>query len=283
MKKFFLWSLPLLLVACLFGCNRQGADAPAVSDAIPTDTAQSTSHSTPAAAETAAPPETSCKADVPLSPETYFENAVFVGDSILEGIRQYAVKLRKTEPTLGNAKFIATTIGISIADLVGDKTPCLCYSYGGKEQPLEDILSSFPQVDRIFLMLGLNDLAAVSDPDIGTVTDRYLRLVQDLRRAFPDADIVILTNPPKVASSWLPSYVVNRAFNNALISQFVASVTAMCDENNIPYIDIFAALQDENGNLPDSYCRDGYIHLSDEGARVVVDTLHAFANSLGGQ
>ena len=215
-----------------------------------------------------------------VSPEEVFNNSVFIGDSIMEGIRQYVVRQRKTEPTLGDARFIATTIGISLADLVGDKQNCLYYSYRGKEQPLADILAELGTIDRIFLMLGMNDLAA-GDADTDTAVTRYLRLVENLSEQFPKAEIVILTNTPKVASAWLPNYIANRELDNALISDFVQKLVAMCDQNGILYVDTHAALCDANGNLPDDYCRDGYIHLSDAGSRVVVEALYRFAEATG--
>ena len=90
-----------------------------------------------------------------------------------------------------------------------------------------------------------------------------------------------MRNPPKVASAWLPSYVENRSFNNSLIDSYVIAVKQMCNENGIACFDMHACLEDENGVLPDEYCRDGYIHLNDEGAKTVVNALYAFADIQG--
>ena len=217
----------------------------------------------------------------PMDTESYFHHAVFVGDSIMEGIRQYVARARKNEPTLGDAKFVATTIGISLADLVGDKEQPLHYSYKGKEQPLGEILTSMKKVDRVFLLLGLNDIAGESDPQIDGILARYLRLIRDLQALLPEAEIIVMTNPPKVSSGWLPPYIANRSLNNALIADFVNGLRNMCAENAIPYVDMYAALVDESGALPDECCRDGYIHLNDAGSRIAVDALYAFAEKQG--
>ena len=87
----------------------------------------------------------------------------------------------------------------------------------------------------------------------------------------------MITNPPKVASTWLPSYTPNRSFGNKLIAEYVAALIQMCDARGIPYVDAHAALLDANGALPDGYCRDGFVHLNDSGAEVVVEELYRFA------
>lgn len=271
MKKFLLYMLCPLLLLC--GCS---AKTP------PEITEPTLTTDPPVTLKTAVATEAPTTTEAaPIDTEAYFDHAVFVGDSIMEGIRQYVVRARKSTPTLGDAKFVATTIGISLADLVGDKEQPLYYSYKGKEQPLSEILTSMGNVDRVFLLLGLNDLAGENDPQIDEILARYLRLVNDLQTLLPEAEIIVMTNPPKVASGWLPPYIANRSLNNVLIADFVSDLQNMCAENAIPCLDMHAALVDANGVLPDEYCRDGYIHLNDAGSRVAVDTLYAFAENQG--
>lgn len=130
---------------------------------------------------------------------------------------------------------------------------------------------------RVFLLLGLNDLASDPDPVIADIVDRYIHLIDNLQTACPGVECIIITNPPKVASRWLPDYTANRHFGNALIGEFVDALTQMCRENNIPYVDAYECLKNENGALPDDCCRDGYVHLNHRGAAVVAKSLEAFA------
>lgn len=207
--------------------------------------------------------------------DAFFDGALFIGDSIMEGIRQYTMKMRREQPTLGDAKFLTATVGISLADLTGDRQEGRYYLYKGKEMPLADIAAdAAPR--RIFLLLGLNDLAA-ADPVIEACIDRYGRVIDLLKAAVPDAEIVVITNPPKAASAWLPDYTENRDFDNALIDAFVGALTALCETRGIPVVDAHGPLENESGALPDEFCRDGYVHLNDAGAAAVVDELYAFA------
>lgn len=195
----------------------------------------------------------------------------------MEGIRQYVATERKNQTTLGEAKFLTSIMGITLADLVGDNNPCMYYSYGGKEAPLEELLGNL-DVNRIFLLLGLNDLSATT-ATTEEIVERYARLITNLKESFSEVEVIVITAPPKIASSWLPTYVTNRSFGNERIGEFVTALIAMCNENGVPYVDIYGALKNESGALPDDFCRDGYIHLNNAGAKVVVDALYAFAAS----
>jgi hypothetical protein len=207
----------------------------------------------------------------------YFDCAVFVGDSVMEGLHRYVAYHRKTERVLGDAKFLTTDRGISIADLVGDWNSGIYYSYAGVEGPIEDVLPGVG-ASRIFLMLGMNDLADVN-PDIDNIVSRYSRLIAKLREIVPGVDIIVMTNAPKTKTEWIPKYTANREYGNALIDSFVAGLISMCRSEGIQYIDINSILKDDFGALPDEYSSDNFIHINNAGARVIVDALYDFAES----
>lgn len=275
MKRYRLLLLGLFAALALTGCAPSGW--------APSPTPEPTPASLPA--ETLSPPSLALPTpspapslEPPLEPEegSYFDNALFVGDSIMEGIRQYVAVQRQEGELLGTAQFLTTTMGVSLADLVGDRDNGVRFSYQGEERPLEDIVADIAP-RRVFLLLGLNDLASDQDPVITDIVDRYIRLIDSLQTACPGVECVIITNPPKVASQWLPDYTANRRFGNPLIQELVDGLTQMCRENNIPCVDAHECLKNENGALPDDYCRDGYIHLNHQGAAAVVEALETFA------
>ena len=174
----------------------------------------------------------------------YFDNALFVGDSIMEGIRQYVAAQRQKGEMLGTAKFLTSTMGVSLADLVGDQELGVGFTYRGEEKSLEDIVAEIAP-RRVFLLLGLNDLAADPNVVVADIVDRYSRLISNLQAASPGTEFIIITNPPKVASRWLPDYTTNRGFGNQLIDEFVAALTQMCREQGVPYVDAYESLKDE--------------------------------------
>lgn len=267
--------LMLGLAALLAGCR----DA-APQDSVPTppSMAQPSEQVVPTQMVSLPPPTEEVTPTPPaeIDEREYFDDTLFVGDSIMEGIRQYVTAQRQDGEMLGSASFLTSTMGVSLAGLLGEQPPNVQFSYQGAERPLEEIIIDVAP-RRVFLLIGLNDLASDPGATAADCVDRYARLVDRLQTSCPDTEFIIITNPPKVASAWLPSYTANRGFNNQLIGAFVEAMVNMCQERNIPYVDAYAALKDENGALPDDFCRDGFIHLNHQGAAVVVEALESFA------
>lgn len=267
--------LMLGLAALLAGCR----DA-APQDSVPTppSMAQPSEQVVPTQMVSPPPPTEEITPTPPaeIDEREYFDDTLFVGDSIMEGIRQYVTAQRQNGEMLGSASFLTSTMGVSLAGLLGEQPPNVQFSYQGAERPLEEIIIDVAP-RRVFLLIGLNDLASDPGATAADCVDRYARLVDRLQTSCPDTEFIIITNPPKVASAWLPSYTANRGFNNQLIGAFVEALVNMCQERNIPYVDAYAALKDENGTLPDAFCRDGFIHLNHQGAAVVVEALESFA------
>ncbi len=289
MRQISLFLLGLMLALWLAGCgmeaagpSRTGTPMPTLSPELiwtraPDESAPPELPRTSPADESAPlPAPSSAPGPLPTEEGGYFDNALFVGDSIMEGVRQYAAARRQQGEALGTAQFLTSTMGVSLAGLVGDRDVGVKFSYRGEERLLEDIVAEIAP-RRVFLMLGLNDLASDPNPVILDVVNRYTNLILRLRSACPEVEFIIITNPPKVASQWLPDYTANRNFGNELIGEFVDELKAVCPEWSIEYVDAYEALKDERGALPDEFCRDGFIHLNHQGAAVVVEALEAFA------
>ena len=217
---------------------------------------------------------------LPEKNDAYFDGSLFIGDSILEGVRLYVAQKRASETTLGSAEFLTSQSGIALKDLLGERDWGLRYRYRGESLPLEEILAEIAPA-RVFLLLGLNDLADADGNDASAVAERYGRFLELLETLLPEAEVIVLLNPPKTASVWLPEYTANRDFSNGLIRDFDEALRSLCGEREVPWVDLHAALSDENGVLPESYCRDGFLHLSNEGAAAAVRALYEFAAERG--
>jgi len=243
---------------------------------IPETTAAATTAPMPQLTESAEPEETAA-VTVPIDPAVYFENNLFVGDSILEGLAQYVRAQRQNgAELLSDAKFLTSIMGIRVADLVGDTADYerIRYQYRGAVRELSEIVT-LAEPRRLFLLVGMNDLAGGASVD-DTIA-RYGRLLEQLKQDFPTVDLVVMTPTPKTASAWLPNYCTNPDFGSSLLREFADRLLALCETMSVPCIDIFAALADETGNLPDNFSRDNYVHINDLGSAVVADALNRFA------
>lgn len=273
MKRYSLLLLGLMTALLLAGCTAQAAVPVQPLETMKPIISTPPDHTELSLGE---PPSSASQEPSPdVEDGGYFDNTLFVGDSIMESIRQYVAAQRQQNEMLGTARFLTSTMGVSLADLVGERNLGIGFTYQGEAKPLENIVAEFAP-RRVFLLLGLNGLAAAG-PVVDDIVARYLRLISSLRAVCPETEFIVITNPPKVASRWLPDYTANRNFGNELIGQFVAALKQMCREQGVPFVDAYESLKDENDALPDHFCRDGYVHLNHQGAAVVVEALNAFA------
>ncbi|MDR0491055.1 MAG: GDSL-type esterase/lipase family protein [Oscillospiraceae bacterium] len=295
----FITSGALLCMGLLIGCENAGGyveseehqsagETEAVSATEPDETLvaepmQTTGPVTPHESEGVSSSEIPEQAETPkivtdAEADDFFNDSVFVGDSIMEGLAQYVLAQRKNEPTLGDAKFLTTVNGIKLADCagdMGDKTEY--YMYKGSQRTVSQCIGDMG-VSKVFIMLGTNDLGV--GYGVAETVERYSRTIDIISETSPHVEIFIELNTPRNASSWLPSYITNKSFGNPLIDEFVNAVRIMCESRGLCYIDLNAALKDENNALPEEFCRDGFDHINNAGAAVVVEALREFAKDV---
>ena len=175
----------------------------------------------------------------PVKPENPFEGALFIGDSRTVGIGKYA--------GITEADFFATT-GMSVYSIfdekvkVGDRT---------EKCTLETLLSE-AQYDRIYLMLGINELGY----NLDRTAETYGAVVARLRELQPEAYIYIQANlhvTKKKSDS-------DKTYNNDRINRLNESISAFADGQQVFYLDVNPVYDDENGAMTADYTWDE-IHL----------------------
>lgn len=161
---------------------------------------------------------------------SYFDNALFIGDSRTVGIREYG--------SLENADFFCKE-GLSTSDAESS-------SINGE---LEEMLSS-GKYKKIYIMLGINEIGN----DIDDTFENYKGLVENVIAKAPDAVIYLQANM-HVTFDAQTSLV-----NNERIDALNQRVETLADYSRIFYIDINPVFDDDKGNLESGYTSDG-IHV----------------------
>lgn len=245
------------------------AESDPLSETQPAETAESTESA-----------DTAAEGEPAQSAEDYFRGSLFVGDSVMEGIARYvrAQRNQKRE-ILADAAFLTDVNGIRVADLVGDTADDrIRYRYKGKDAELSTVLDD-RKPTRIILLLGMNDLSC--GYTVKETAARYERLIDSLRADYPDTALTVLTVTPKTDSEYLPWYCRNENFGSVLLNELADALKTMCAGKKIDCIDTNAAIRNADGHLPDQYCSDGYVHLNDAGAEILVQAMEAFAEQRG--
>lgn len=160
--------------------------------------------------------------------DSYFDDAVFIGDSRTVGLHDYG--------NMDNATFYAT-IGMNIYDLWEDE---FC-EVDGQKVTLETALTA-RQYGKIYFQIGINEMGR------GTVDgfmEQYAATVQKFQELQPDA-IIFVQGIMRVTGAKSNSDPI---FNNAGINERNQRIAALADNRKIFYIDVNDVVCDENGDL----------------------------------
>lgn len=201
--------------------------------------------------------------------DSFFNDTCFVGDSVTLGLRQYVTKMRKSgQPhLLGNAIFLCTG-SFRIQDTLGPVTKTSKHpTYKGKKMPLEDVLAK-RQVKKVYLMLGLNDVAGVG-PD-KTVSNMGT-LISRIQEKNPGIQIFIESVTPRMhgvepATGTLFKYDLH------LYEQLLKAKL-----ENVFFVDVAYIMRTEKGYLRESYCSDPdgmAMHMTFDGCKAWIQYLY---------
>lgn len=200
--------------------------------------------------ETVMEPETEDMKEKPIREftkvdDSYFDDAVFIGDSRTVGLHDYG--------NMENATFYAT-VGMNIYDLWTDE---FC-EVNGQEVTLEQALRA-QKFGKIYFQIGINEMGR------GTVDgfmEEYVAAVEKFRELQPDA-IIFVQGIMRVAGEKSNSDPI---FNNQGINERNDRIAALADNRNIFYIDVNEVVCDENGDLQ---------------ADLTFDNLHLYGSKYG--
>ena len=268
-----IWAAVLLCALLLSGC---GETTPAPTP-VPAATAEVTETPAPTPAPTAAPvPATEAPAPpaattdilsqqtlpdpgatatpVPATPppfpggnagspervdDTYFADAAFLGNSLMQGLSLFG--------GLQYGSFFSnTSASVVSANTVRDYKD----AHGNACTLVDGLLSR--QYKKIYVLFGINEIGFRIDGFI----DIYSELLAQISAAEPNARIIVLSLTPITKAR-------DRAddlFTRERIEQFNAAIETMAGANGYTYLNLYDALADEDGWLPDAQSTDG-IHL----------------------
>ncbi len=175
--------------------------------------------------------------------QSYFDDALFVGDSRTVGLRAYG--------NLNNADFFCKT-GISTNALFD--YPALDEETG---MTLTQTLTQGKTYKKIYIMLGVNDLGYGT---LQSFLDEYTAALAKIRSYQPDAVIYIesIIGVTKNMEASDPG-----KFSQDRINQRNAVLEGLCDGRQMIYLDIAGTVADSEGYLTSGFSADG-LHLGSD-------------------
>lgn len=168
--------------------------------------------------------------------ESYFDDALFIGDSRTVGLHDYT-------DLSEHADFLCKT-SLTIYKVLDE-------NFKGMGT-VEEVLKK-KQYGKIYIMVGINELGQGTTEDF---MEKYTEVVDTLHEWDPDAKIII-QGIMKVSGK---KDAEDKVFNNSNITGRNHAIATLADNYHIFYIDMNEAVCDEEGNLNAEYTHD-QIHL----------------------
>lgn len=204
--------------------------------------------------------------------ESFFDDAVFVGDSVSLKLNYYVTgKRNKGENCLGKARFL-TSGSLGWGNLLWDvsNSKAVHPSYNGKKQPVEDSIAQMG-AKKIYIMLGVNDINVYGID--GTVGNAKTVISKILAKS-PDVKIYVQSVTP------LAKGREKNGLNNAAIRALDDKLRDMCAALGYNFVDVASVMRDGEGNLPVAYCSDPNgmgIHFTDAACAKWIEYLYSNA------
>ena len=182
---------------------------------------------------------------------SYFDDAVFLGDSRTVGLRAFG--------SFNNSAYFART-GISVNSF---------FMYPALDEETNLTLTqtlSLRQFKKVYIMIGVNDAAMVPLEDFET---QFFDAIREIQALQPNAVIYIQSILGVTKNKELrdPDH-----YNNERVCERNALLQSKCDGEKLIYLDVFSAFTDEEGYLNQFNSSDG-LHLNSSDYDIWCDYL----------
>ncbi|MDF2513770.1 MAG: GDSL-family lipase/acylhydrolase [Herbinix sp.] len=171
--------------------------------------------------------------------DSYFDDALFIGDSRTVGLADYS--------GWKNTTFYAD-VGLTIYDIFDKQI----VEVDKKKMTIENALQK-KSFQKIYIMLGINEMGT---GNAESFTKAYKGVIERIEELQPNAIIFVeaIMNVTKEKSDTDP------IFNNTNIEDRNNHLATLADDKKIFYIDVNEAITDSTGAIPAEYTFDN-IHL----------------------
>lgn len=218
---------------------------------------------TPADEESEEPEPEETPAPLPrFLEDSYFDDAVFIGDSVM-GPLWYC---SDNSEYLGEALFFYEVSYSAHAALDGS----VSLKLRGHATSIEDIAADC-EAAKLYIMLGLNDLGIFG---VEETIKNMTTITDNVAAKCPDTRIVFISATPAYKNG------NGRSLTNTLINEYNVELARLAEEKGYNYVNITENLKDENGDLIPDYSKDQFIHMIIDCGPIMADALKDTSNYL---
>lgn len=203
--------------------------------------------------------------------DDYFDDALFVGDSVSNGLKLYTSMYEKGIFS-GMTFHTGACYGFNnCLSAVTNKS--LHPVYQGQQRTIWEMIS-LTNPNKVFIGFGLNDFGCVTTNNIKKCLDK---IIANIRAVKPDIQIILLSSGyfTKAGEKYNPSMNDFRVCSRQRdYNQFVLEY---CNSLGLDYIDVSNCFADEYGYLDKDLAMDNYCHPHIKHYHMWRDILYGYA------
>jgi len=184
---------------------------------------------------------------------TFFSDAAFIGNSLIEGLRLFS--------GITECDYYAAT---SMSVMGVDSVLAVTLDNGSTGTILQGVAQK--PYAKVYILLGINEIGC----ETSYFKEAYGNMLDSIRASQPDADIYIMSLTP--VSYYKSS--TSDLFNMTRINAYNKALHELAEEKSCFYLDICSALAGPDGYLPADVTSDG-VHFSAAQYAVWADYLRS--------
>lgn len=202
--------------------------------------------------------------------DTFYENTVFIGDSISVGFANFCQN--SSDSLASDTTYFLAKEGcaayIATSELALTKYADRMPAYQNQLQYIEDSVSQMPNLEKAIICYGINDL-------VGSSPEEYIidmtTLIDRIHSKSPNLSIYIISIPC-ITETASAGYLCNDSIQkaNQLLEQ-------ACTEQGWGFINLTEYLMNENLAICAEYSSDNYVHQNSSAYQIWTKVLRNYA------
>ncbi|MBR3298871.1 MAG: hypothetical protein IKI64_06655 [Clostridia bacterium] len=200
--------------------------------------------------------------------EAWFADAVFIGDSITIGWKNYNNLMLESDPNFfGQTRFLCEGSYGSGHALEPINETSMHPIYAGEQHFVWDSVQMMG-ARKVFILFGMNDLSIYG---VDGAAANYEQVIDRILEVNPGVQLYI------ISAMYMYKGSEREILNNRNLYLYNRRLVELCARKGCEFVNIASHLIDENGFVPDEYSSDQYVHQTYKAYAVWADILRSLA------
>lgn len=205
-----------------------------------------------------------------VSENAFFANSVFVGDSLTVGFKDYC--RTHSDSIASDSTYFLARVSCSAKAAISEKALTthanIMPIYNGQVQYIEDSVSQMPDISKMFICYGMNDLTSSTPEQF--VSDLET-LIGRIAAKTPGLQVYVISIPCVMAD------VDSGDLNNQSIQSANLLLQNSCAQNGWGFINITEHLMGADNAIKPEYSADKYVHENSRAYKIWNNVLKDYA------